>query len=233
MSANDHNHNQISLQISEETKIDIDCTHIRPDHTTSLHTHVIQRRRHRPRSHGSRIPTRDGYDNRVHIRRSDKQRAQRPFHPRPRLAIDSLQRDEDRQRPNLADETGQEALIRLLRHPRPEQQLHDEEHVRGYGEQVRFERAEAGGFELQGQVRGHWVVWDQPGEAEEVDGPHVVVCEAVPERFRGQGLPVVHVAFAGVVAEDAVDHDGFLALAEPAFFAPEPAPGLGWGRRQV
>ena len=93
--------------------------------------------------------------------------------------------------------------------------------------------AEAGGFELQGQIRRHWIIRYQPRQAEEVDGPHVVVCQTVPEGFRRQRLAVVHVAFAGVVADDAVDHDVFFALAEPAFFASEPALGLGWRRGQV
>ena len=43
----------------------------------------------------------------------------------------------------------------------------------------------------------------------------------------------MHVAFARVVADDAIDHDVFLAFAEPAFFAPEPAFRLGWRWRQV
>ena len=96
-----------------------------------------------------------------------------------------------------------------------------------------MEGAEAGGFELQGQVLRHGVVWDEPGEAEEVDGPHVVVAEAVPEGLGRQRLPVVHVAFAGVVAQDAVDHDALLALVEPAVAAAEPAPRLRGRRRQV
>ena len=79
---------------------------------------------------------------------------------------------------------------------------------------------------MQGQVLRHGVVWDEPGEAEEVDGPHVVVGQAGPEGLGRQRLPVVHVAFAGVVAEDTVDHDALLALVEPAFLAAEPAPRL-------
>lgn len=43
----------------------------------------------------------------------------------------------------------------------------------------------------------------------------------------------MHVAFAGVVADDAVDHDFLLALVEPAFFAAEPALGLRRGGGQV
>lgn len=150
-------------------------SHIRPNHAAGLHTHVVQRRRHRPRPHRSRIPTRDRDDDRVDIGRSDQQGAQRPFHPRPGPLGDGLQRNQDGQRPELADETGQKALVRLLGYPGPEEQLHDEEHVRGYGEQVRFKGAEAGGFELEREVLRHGVVGYEPGEAEEVDGPHVVV----------------------------------------------------------
>lgn len=158
-------------------------TYVGPNHATSLHAHVIQRRGHGPRPHRTSIPTRDRHENRVHVRRSDEKRAQGPFHPRSRILRNRLQGDQYGQRPDLAHESGQEALVRLLGHPGPEEQPGDEEHVGGDGEQVGCEGAEAGGFELQGQVLRHRVVGDEPGEAEEVDGPHVVVCQAVPEGF--------------------------------------------------
>ena len=142
------------------------------------------------------------------------------------MRVDCLQRNQYRQAPDLADETGQQALVRLLGHPDPEEQLQDEERVGGDGEEVRFEGAEAGGLELQGQVLRHWVVRNQPGKAEEVDGPHVVIRQAVPECLRRQRLTVVHVALAGIVADDTIDHDVLLALVEPAFFASKSALGL-------
>ena len=86
----------------------------------------------------------------MHVGRSDQQRAQRPLDPRPRALGDRLQRNEEGQRPDLADETGQEALVRLLRHPGPEEELDDEDDVGGDGEEVGRKGAEAGGFELQG-----------------------------------------------------------------------------------
>lgn len=86
--------------------------------------------------------------------------------------------------------------------------------------------AEAGGFELQRQILRHGVVGNQPGKAEEVDGPHVIIRQAVPECLGRQRLTVVHVALAGIVADDAINHDVLLALVEPAFFASESALGL-------
>ena len=86
---------------------------------------------------------------------------------------------------------------------------------------------------MQREILRHGVVWDEPGEAEEVDGPHVVVGQAAPEGAGRQRLPVVHVPFAGVVAQDAVHHDALLALVEPAVAAPEPAPRLRRRGRQV
>ena len=72
------------------------ATHIRPNHTTSLHSHIVQRRRHRPRAHGSRVPTRNRHDDGVHIGRAHEQRAERPLDPGPRASGDSLQRHEYR-----------------------------------------------------------------------------------------------------------------------------------------
>ena len=96
------------------------AAHIRPNHTASLHTHIIQRRRHRPRAHGSRVPARDRHDDGVHVGRAHEQRAERPLDPRPRAAGNGLQRYQYRQRPDLAHEARQEALVGLLRDPGPE-----------------------------------------------------------------------------------------------------------------
>lgn len=41
-----------------------------------------------------------------------------------------------------------------------------------------------------------------------------------------QYLPVVHVPFAGIIAQEPVDHDGLLTLGEPAVFAAEPVSRL-------
>lgn len=117
----------------------------------------------------------------MYVRMADEQGAQRPFDPRARVGVDCLQRNQYGQGPDLADETGQEALVCLLGHPGPEEQLQDEERVGRNGEQVRFEGVEAGGLELQRQVLRHRVVGNQPGKAEEIDGPHVVIRQAGPE----------------------------------------------------
>ena len=213
--------------------MNLNHTHIRSNHTASLHTHVIQRRRHRPRPHGPRIPTRNRHDDRMHVRRPNQERAQSPLDPRPRVRRDRLERNQDRERPELAHETDEEALVRLLRDPGPEEQLQDEEHVGGYGEQIRLKGAEAGGLELQRQVLRHGIVGDEPGEAKQVNRPHVVVAQAVPERLGGERLPVMHIALAGVITQDAIHHNELLALGEPAILAAEAARGLSGRGRQV
>ena len=175
--------------------------------TTSLHTHVVYRRRHSHRPYGSRIPTRDGDNDLVDVECGHQQRAEGPFRPRAGLGGNLLQGDEDGQRPDLAGQADEEALVRLLGRPGPEEQLQDEEHVGGNGQQIRLEGTEADGFELQGQVLRDGFVGYEPGKTENVNGPHVIVPEGGPERRGRQRLPVVHIAFARVVADDAIDHD--------------------------
>ena len=84
----------------------------------------------------------------MHVGRAHEQRAERPLDPRPRAPRNSLQRHQHRQRPDLAHEARQEALVRFFGNPGPPEQLGDEEHVGGDGEEVCLEGAEAGGFEL-------------------------------------------------------------------------------------
>ena len=65
------------------------------------------------------------------------------------------------------------------------------------GEQICLKGAEVGGFELQGQGLRHGAFGDELGEADDVDGLHVVVGQAVP---RGLWARVLHVAFPGMAA---------------------------------
>ena len=163
----------------------------------------------------------------MHIRRPDQQCAQRPPGPVACLLRDRLQRHQQRERPDLADQARNEALVRFLGDPSPPEELDDEKHVGGDGEEVGLKGIEADGFKLEGEVLRHRVIRDEPGESEEVDGPHVVVGEAVPELAGGEGFTVVHVAFGGVVADNAVDHDVFFARVEPAVFSAEETFCLG------
>lgn len=82
-----------------------------------------------------------------------------------------------------------------------------------------MKRGEAERLELQSDILGGRGTGDIPDETEEINGPHIVIADGLPEEFRGQGLTVVHGALAGIVTQNAVDHDLLLALVEPAVFA--------------
>lgn len=56
-----------------------------------------------------------------------------------------------------------------------------EEDVSWDCEEVGFEGAEAKSFEVEGEVGCWWGVGDCPAQADEVDWPHVVVAETLPE----------------------------------------------------
>ena len=70
----------------------------------------------------------------MHVGRAHEQRAERPLDPRARVSGNGLQGHEDWQRPDLAHEARQEALVRLFGDPGPPEQLRDEEHGGGDGE---------------------------------------------------------------------------------------------------
>lgn len=97
----------------------------------------------------------------------------------------------------------------------------------GDGEQVGVESIESEFAEGEGEVnvwgpRGHF-----PDETKEVDRPEVKIAERLPEHREGNSLAIVHVTFAGIVAEDSVGHDCFFSFVEPAVLS-EPGFGLGW-----
>lgn len=81
--------------------------------------------------------------------------------------------------------------------------------------------------------RSHWYRRQQPGQSEKVDGPHVVIAQALPEHYRRQSLTVVHVTFAGIVSQNTIHHDFLLPLVEPPFEPTELGSCLSRRRWQV
>lgn len=140
-----------------------------------------------------------------------------------------LESDQQNQRPNLHYDTNKQTLIKPFRNPSPEQQVQNKNHISRDREQVRLKGTKTQRLELQGDVTRLRGLGDQVRQTEEVDGPEVVIAEGVPEELWGESFSVMHCPFAGVVAEDAVDHDFLLVFVEPAVFAAEAACGLGRG----
>lgn len=164
----------------------------------------------------------------MHIRHTNQQCDKHPSSPGTSLSGKNLQRNEENQRPELSTDTQHKAHLEALGNPRPEQQVQNENHIGRDTEQVGVEGAEAQGFQLQTYVRRCRDSGDHPCQAEDVDNPHVVVLQCFPEEFWCDRLAIVHAAFAGVVAENAVNHDLLLALIEPPLFTPEQACCLCW-----
>jgi hypothetical protein len=54
----------------------------------------------------------------------------------------------------------------------------------------------------------------------------MVVLDALPQHLDVQTLTVMHVAFAWIISQDAIDHDLLFALIEPPVFAAEGVPSL-------
>jgi len=54
-----------------------------------------------------------------------------------------------------------------------------------------------------------------PSEADEVNWPHVVISERVPEGAEAQTLTIVHGRFSRVVEQDASYQNIFLVFGEP------------------
>ena len=125
----------------------------------------------------------------------------------------------------MTDSAEQESLVQLFREKAPEQEVENEEAVSRNRQEIGLESPVTGIFEDEREVLVHRDRRQQPAEADEVDWEHMVVRDAVPETFEVDGLtgasalasiapewaavedlPVVHIAFARVITEDAVDH---------------------------
>lgn len=186
-----------------------------------LHHHIIQRAGNRPCPHGACVPRGHGHDNRMDIRRPKKKYQNDPPSPGTGLRGQHFQRNQQNQAPDLGHDTQEEPNIEALRDPSPEEQVDDEDRVRGDSQEIGLEGLEPQRLELQRDVARRRRVGDQPRQAEQVDDPHVVVAERLPEHLGSDGLPIMHAAFAGVVAEDSVDEDLFLVLVEPPVLSAE------------
>lgn len=88
----------------------------------------------------------------------------------------------------MAEKDDKEAVVEALAEPGEEEQLGEEEAVGRDGEQVGGEGAEGKGFECEGQVVGCGSRGDVPREAEQIDGPHIVVFQGAPEEAGGDSL---------------------------------------------
>lgn len=139
-----------------------------------------------------------------------------------------LERKEKREEVNAVDDTDNQSLVDFLRNPCPENELENEEEVRGNDKQVRLESVEANGSQGESKVTGHWCRWNEPDDANKVDWPHVVISERRPEVSSCKILTVVHVSLAGIIAQDTGDHNDFLPLGEPTVLSTEVTGGLCW-----
>lgn len=162
----------------------------------------------------------------MNIWRSNQQDQIDPSSPITGIRGQDLEDNQQRQAPKLRDNPNQEPLVEPLRYPRTEQQVDNENDIRRDSQQIGFESAKAHALQLDSDVVCRWRVGNHPDQTQEVNRPHVVVAQRVPEHLGGDSLAIVHASLAGVVAEHTVDHDLFLVLVEPAVLATEPAFGL-------
>ncbi len=130
----------------------------------------------------------------------------------------NLKCNEQGQSPDLRDEANEEALVDLFGHPRPDEQLHNEERVGRDRKQIGLEGIETKGFAGQGDVGRFGGEGNLPGQTEKINGPHIKVGQRVPQRTETQALTVVHCSLARVVQKNSCDQDVLLPLCEPAVF---------------
>lgn len=61
----------------------------------------------------------------------------------------------------------------------------------------------------------------------------MVITQTIPQHSQTETLSIIHIALGRIVAQNAIDHDLFFALVEPAVFAAEAGCCLRWGGREV
>ena len=61
-------------------------------------------------------------------------------------------------------------------------------------------------FQLQCEIRSHRLRWNEPGQPDKIDRPHVVVLKAVPQHAEAQRLTIMHVALRWVVTKNPIDY---------------------------
>lgn len=201
-------------------------THVIRDDTRCLNRHIIHRCCDGSRPDRASISRRDSHESRMNIWRSNQQNQIDPSSPITGIRGQDLKNNQQSQAPKLRGNPNQEPLIEPLRYPRTEHQVDDENDIRGDSQQIGFESAKAHALQLDSDVVCRWRVGNHPDQTQEVNRPHVVVAQRVPEHLGGDSLAIMHASLAGVVAEHPVDHDLLLVLVEPAVLATEPAFGL-------
>lgn len=152
--------------------------------------------------------------------------------PFPTAVGQGEQRDEQRENPDLANETVEAALAKLVAAPRKEEHGDDLQRGRRDGEHVGLEGGEAQTAEGQGQVALHRGGRDVGYQADEEETPEGGVAECILDVLPGDWFFECREALGWVVAEDAVHHDDLLALRVPGL-AEEEAIGLRRGGREV
>lgn len=164
----------------------------------------------------------------MNIRCSDQKNQVHPSAPSTGISRKNLEGNQQCQTPHFTNNTQKHTLIEALRNPRPEQQIDNENNICRDGKQVGFERSKTETFELQGNIVGRRRVGNTPNQTKQINRPEVIVGKRTPKHLRCQGLSVVHASFAGIVAEDSVNHNLLLALVEPTVFPAETALCLCW-----
>ena len=79
-------------------------------------------------------------------------------------------------------------------------------------QQICLKRGKSEPFEGERQVDTGRSKGDVVEETYNVDGPQIVVHQALPEETEGNGFPIVHRAFAGVISYYSVDHNYLLPV---------------------
>ena len=105
-----------------------------------------------------------------------------------RPSRERLQRHQHREHIHLAEEYNHITVVDFFGYPSPYDQLSDEERPGWDGEKICLEGIEFQTAEDESKIGCCGVVGNGPGEAEDIDGPHIIIFESGPEEGRGYGL---------------------------------------------
>lgn len=134
------------------------------------------------------------------------------------------ERDETGHDPEFAKEGMEGSLIEMITAERQRQHGDDLEHGGGDGENVGVKGRIAQTLQRQGQVGRDGGGGDVGHQPDKVESPHGFVLPRFANVLPRGGLLDGGEALGGIVAEDTVDHDDFLALGIP-WLAPKDARG--------
>lgn len=111
---------------------------------------------------------------------SDHQDSRRVPAPRTCSAREQLQDEEKRQTPETVPPNRGQPIVDLLRPPRHDDKLDQEEHVSGDGQQIRLERIEAEVLERDGNICRDWRGGNEHRKADGVHRPQVIIHKSIP-----------------------------------------------------